>query len=378
MRSEKRDALVVSFFSQFSYLFALQAVPPLLPSLINQFGLGFTVASTLMWFVALPGFLLAILGGFLTERYGVKPLCVAGTAIVAASSALCSFSTSIDLLQISRIFLGIGGALVVVSVPSLIFQWFERSELGAAMGISGLTMPVATVLSFNSLGLLAAKYSWRAAFLLTAVINILAVVLCAVLTRERSSLSYEKVSLAPLRKVNIWILGGIWGFFNMAAVGYSTWGKTIFIGYGLPAGISDLLASMFMLGVLMMPLTGFISDRSGERKFFIIMASVSMFLIFPLFPYVEKRLLVGLALVLGLSAAFLPPALFALPEEILGAGEGGLGWGVLNTFTNLGAILGPLLVGYALDAAKTTSMAFFLLSFFALSALLMALFLKST
>jgi len=87
---------------------------------------------------------------------------------------------------------------------------------------------------------------------------------------------------------------------------------------------------------------------------------------------------VGLALALGLFAAFLPPALFALPEEILGVAEGGLGWGVLNTFTNLGAILGPLLVGYVLDVAKTTSMAFFLLSFFALSALLMAFFLKST
>jgi MFS family permease len=247
------------------------------------------------------------------------------------------------------------------------------------MGVSGLTMPVATVLSFNGLGLIAARYGWRIAFLLTTVVNILAVVLCALLTKEKTSLSYEKVSVAPLRKVNIWILGGIWGFFNMAAVGYSTWGNTIFIGYGLSAWISDLLASMFMLGILTMPLTGFISDKSGgRRRFFIILASVSMFLIFPFFPYIEREFLVGLALVLGLSAAFLPPALFALPEEILGAGEWGLGWGVLNTFTNLGAILGPLLVGYVLDVAKTTSMCFFLLSFFALSALLLALLLKST
>ena len=106
MRSGKRDALLVSFFSQFSYLFALQAVPPLLPTLIKEFGLGFTSASSLMWLVALPGLLLAIIGGLLTEKYGVKALSIAGTAVMTTSSAFCSFSTSIAFLQICRFFLG--------------------------------------------------------------------------------------------------------------------------------------------------------------------------------------------------------------------------------------------------------------------------------
>ncbi len=379
MRSGKRDALLVSFFSQFSYLFAMQAVPPLLPTLIKEFGLGFTSASSLMWVVALPGLLLAIIGGLLTEKYGVKALSIAGTAVMTTSSAFCSLSTSIAFLQICRLFLGVGGALVVVSAPGLILQWFEKSELGVAMGIFGLTMPVATVLSFNTLAVLANGYGWRSVFLLPLVVNILALSLCILLAKERSTISYEKVSLAPLRNVNIWILGVIWGLFNMAVVGYSTWGKTIFTGYGLAGGIPDLLASMLMLGALTTPLTGFLSDRlGGRRRFFIILASAAMFLMFPLFPYVEASFLLVVGLVLGLLVALLPPALFALPEEILGPGKGVLGWGVLSAFMNLGFLLGPLSGGYVLDATKGTSTVFFLLSLFALFSLLLALLLKSS
>jgi len=263
MPSEKWDALFVSFFAQFSFLFALQSVPPLLPTLIKEFGLRYAAASSLMWLVALPGVLLAMLGGSLTEKYGVKPLAIIGTAVMTVSSALCFFSTTVAFLQIGRLFLGVGGAMVVVSVPVLIIQWFEKAELGTAMGIFGLTMPVAVVASFNTQAILANDYGWRTAFLVAGIVNALSLGFCVLIT-ERRTTSSGKDSLASLRNFNIWILGGVWMLFNMAVVGYSTWGKTIFMGYGLPPGTSDLLASTLMLGTLATPMTGLISDRPSS------------------------------------------------------------------------------------------------------------------
>ena len=102
-----------------------------------------------------------------------------------------------------------------------------------------------------------------------------------------------------------------------------------------------------------------------------------MIFMFPLFPYVGVSALTCLALILGLLAAFLPPAVFALPEEILGSGNEGLGWGVLNTFQNLAIILGPLLAGYALDVGRSSSPIFFLLALFSLLSLIFAILLKS-
>jgi len=377
MPLEKWNALFVSFFAQFSFLFALQSVPPLLPTLIKEFGLRYTAASSLMWLVALPGVLLAMLGGSLTEKYGVKPLAIIGSAIMTLSSALCFFSASVASLQIGRLFLGVGGAMVVVSVPVLILQWFEKAELGTAMGVFGLTMPVAVVASFNTQAIIANDYGWRTAFLVATVVNALSLGFC-VLATERRTASNGKNSLTSLRSLNIWMLGGVWMLFNMAAVGYSTWGKTIFTGYGLPAGTADLLASTLMLGTLATPLTGLISDRvGGRRRPFIILASLAMFLLFPAFAFVHARFLILVGLTLGLLIAFLPPSVFALPEEILGEGKGAIGWGVLSAFMNLGFILGPLSLGYVLDSSSGTSMVFFSLSLFGLAALILAILLKS-
>lgn len=377
MPREKWNALFVSFFAQFSFLFALQSVPPLLPTLIKEFGLRYAAASSLMWLVALPGVLLAMLGGSLTEKYGVKPLAITGTAIMTASSALCYLSTSVAFLQFGRLILGVGGAMVVVSVPVLILQWFEKAELGTAMGVFGLTMPVAVVVSFNTQAILANDYGWRTAFLVASVVNAISLAFCMIVT-ERRTTSNVKNSLASLRNVNIWILGAVWALFNMAAVGYSIWAKTIFTSYGLPAWMPDFLASTLMLGTLATPLTGLISDRvGGRRRPFIILTSLAMSLLFPAFAYVHADFLVVLGLALGLLVAFLPPSVFALPEEILGKGKGAVGWGVLSAAMNLGFILGPLSLGYVLDSSSGTSMVFFSLSLFAFAALILAILLKS-
>ena len=60
-------ALLVSFLTRFSFIFSLQAIPPILPILIEEFSLTFTMASTLVWLVAVPGILISIIGGLLVN-----------------------------------------------------------------------------------------------------------------------------------------------------------------------------------------------------------------------------------------------------------------------------------------------------------------------
>jgi predicted MFS family arabinose efflux permease len=268
--------------------------------------------------------------------------------------------------------------MVLVSAPILICQWFEESQLGGAMGVYGLNMPVGTIAAFNILGFVSQEFGWRVSLLLTTAVNASALLCCLLFLKEKRTVSIQpggKFS-SPLRNVGIWVLGLIWCFFNMAQIGYSTWGKTIFMTYGLSSGSSDLVASLLIAGSLATPLTGFISDKwSGNRRYFIIIAAVSMTLAFPLFPYVDAAAIAYLALILGLLAASLPPAVFALPQEILGSGNEGVGWGVLNTFQNLAIILGPLSAGYALDVLKTKSPIFFLFAFFSLISLILAILL---
>ena len=368
-------ALLVGFLTRFSFIFSLQAIPPLLPMLIEEFKMSFTLASSLIWLVAIPGLLISILGGLLSTRYGVRSLLTIGLSLCVLSSLLSFASNTISLFQIGRFILGIGGALAVVSASTLLFQWFEKGKLGMAMGVFGLCMAAGTVAAFNGLGFIASSYGWRLSILVTAVINVLALLICVGLTKEKKSGTVvQEIKLEPLRNINIWILGLGWALFNMAALGYTSCGKTIFTRYyGLTMNYSDLLASMLMLGAFIQPLTGFISDMLGKRRVLIIISCAVAFVIFLLFPYALPSHFILLALGLGLATAFVPPAMFALSGEVLGPGKGAIGFGIMNTFLNIGIIFGPLSVGYILDTTDSSHLSFLILAIFSLSASFLAI-----
>ncbi|MCW4032447.1 MAG: MFS transporter, partial [Candidatus Bathyarchaeota archaeon] len=178
----KLRALFVGFITRFSFIFTLQAIPPLFPMIVQEFKIGFTVASSLMLLVALPGLFISILGGLLTGKYGIKKLLTIGLLICVLSSLLCFISETFLFLQFSRFLLGVGGAIAVVAASILLYQWFEKENLGMAMGFFGFCMPFGTVVAFNSLGIMALIHGWRASILITAVVNLIALVTTILLT----------------------------------------------------------------------------------------------------------------------------------------------------------------------------------------------------
>jgi MFS family permease len=369
LRTEQKNrnrALLVSFLTRFAFIFSLQAIPPILPVLIEEFSLTFTMASTLVWFVAVPGILISIIGGLLSWKYGVRTLMIAGILVCIVGSLAFSFSNSIFLMQVSRLAIGVGGALAVVSSSTLIFQWFEKSKLGFAMGIFGLCMPAATATAFNSLGFLANSYGWRFSIIITLIVYVIALLASLLLAKEKPekiAKHFSSTPLTPLKNTEIWILGLSWAFFNMAALAYTTWGKTIFIRYyDLSEGLSDLLASMLMFGAFMQPLTGLISDKMRDGKRLIFYSCFLIFLVFLAFPYLPTNYFFPTAFILGLIVSFVPPAAFTLAGRIVGSDRGALGFGVMNTFLNLAIIFGPLGVGQILDFTDNNYYIFFFMA----------------
>jgi len=83
-----------------------------------------------------------------------------------------------------------------------------------------------------------------------------------------------------------------------------------------------------------------------------------------------------LLVVLGLFTTLTPPCVFALPPELVGHENAGLGFGVLNTALNLGVVLGPLLVGLVLDKTHSEVAVFYTMVFFTALEALLAYILK--
>ena len=352
------------FLAAFTFLFSMQAAPPLIPAIIKDFNLSHTAVAGLMLFVALPAMVLSIPGGFLADRYGNKRLSIIGLGLICLGTLITAVSPSFALLQSGRAIAGVGGALILSAAPPLLFQWFSGKELGLAIGIWAINMPLATVLSFNLLGRVEIVYDWRAGFWIATVLTAVVLLIFIIFTEEKK-VARATFSLATLKTVPIWLMAFSWGSFNVAVLSLTTWGKTLFMDFkGFSPVYADFLSGLIMLLAFTTPLAGYLSGKLDRRRPLIILSTVGMTVCLALLPGIGNAPTVLLLVVLGLFSALTPPCIFALPPELVGPENAGLGFGVLNTALNLGIVLGPLLVGLVLDITHSEALVFYTMAFF--------------
>ncbi|BBF94113.1 multidrug effflux MFS transporter [Blastochloris tepida] len=105
-----------------------------------------------------------IVYGPLSDRYGRKPVLLAGLAIYVAASAACAMATSIELLIVGRFVQAIGACAPMVIGRAIVRDFYAGHRAGlelARMGaIMGFVPAVAPVLG----GALETFFGWRANF----------------------------------------------------------------------------------------------------------------------------------------------------------------------------------------------------------------------
>jgi len=369
--------LFIAVLASFSFLFSMQAVPPVLPTIIGIYNVSHARASNLMSFIALPAVFLSILGGGLINRYGIKTIGLIGLILVSGGTLLFTLSSSFLMLEIGRLIIGVGGAFIIVVAPALLAQWFSQKDLGLAMGIQGLNMPLATIISFNTLGRIEMGYGLQTPFFITLMICLIALFIFMFFAKEKYK---ERVSLSfsGLKNRQVWILGFIWTTFNMAVISFLTWGPKIFRNFwSLDPIYSDFLGSLLMIGALITPLAGYISDRLRRRRRLMVLSNLGITILFFLIPNLSAEALAPTIILLGVMAAFIPPLAFALPAEIIDLKSVGLSFGVLNTCLSIGIFAGPLIIGLIMDLAYDKMLIFFTMAIFSFASLLLSLILKA-
>jgi len=244
------------------------------------------------------------------------------------------------------------------------------------MGIWAINMPLATVLSFNLLGRVEIIYGWRISFWIATILAVVILVIFTIFVKEKIG-PRKTFSLAAFKGVRIWILACIWGSFNVAVISLTTWGKILFVDFkGFSPVKADFLAGLIMLLAFTTPLTGYLAGRLGRRRPLILLSLVGMTVCLVLLSGAGNVSTVVILIVLGLFAALTPPSIFAIPPELVGQENTGLGFGILNTAMNLGVVLGPLLVGFVLDITHNEVIVFCTMAFFAALGALLIYILK--
>jgi MFS family permease len=69
--------LCVVYLSVLAFALIFQSIPPILPLIISELHITYAQSGLLMGLFALPGLFISLLGGFLSDRYRMRPLGIA-------------------------------------------------------------------------------------------------------------------------------------------------------------------------------------------------------------------------------------------------------------------------------------------------------------
>ncbi len=377
---------ILIYIYLFMLVFAIifQGMPPVFSFLMDHLGISHAQAGALMSVFALPGILISIPGGILTDTFGAKNVGIFALIVTFIGSVIVGLASNFALLMLGRIISGIGALTIAIVAPQTLSHRFAKKDLGTAMGIFNTVMPLGTIFTLNLFNPLATSYGWRIPLLLSSVYCLLILLLFVFKypnsAKDNPTLKESNIkdSFVSVKNVGwpLWLTAIIWMMYNAAAISFLTFGSDYYVSIGYSPSYAGFLTSLLMIGALLFStLVGFLTDRFGREQHFIVFGGLALALLFWLVPRtgINPVLLGGL---IGFFAPFIPAPVFALAPRFSPTKQAGLGFGILSTCLNVGVLIGPYFVGLAYDLTKTYFLSFDLIALFALFMVITALILQ--
>lgn len=376
--------LLASIFAFIIYGFALQSVPPLLKEFQTIFGVDAATAGLLMSMVVIPGIVMALPAAVLIDRYSFRKIGFFSIFAVAVGSLIMALSSNFPVVLLARVLIGFGGGLLSVGTPSIVPQWFQHKEMGRAMAVYAVGIPIATTAAFFSAPILSQSFGWQSPFYLTSFVSMFSAIFFWLIVKDGPlKVNSKAVMLSDVRETlsnrEIWKVSLVWMFFNIVAIGFLTWAPYLFTLFKEATPVyASILSSLIMItNFFFVPLFGFASDKVGKRKPFIIAGMIFMAISLNAVAFASGFSLVICIIILGAAAGGVPSMVMAITAQTLPPKSAGMGFGVIAFWQNIGIATTAPIVGYIIGITNSLSLTFLGLSIFALIGALIALTLRS-
>lgn len=364
--SLRHDVRVISLISGahfFSHFYQL-ILPPLFPMLRAEFDVSYAALGLLTGVFFFTGAVAQPAVGFVVDRYGARPILLAGLALMAASVALFGLApgywTMIPLAVVS----GLGNAVFHPADFALINASVHNSRLGRAYSVHGLcgtlgwaAAPIAT------LGL-ATFFGWRGALVILGCCGLAATVYLASQAGTLVDHRRTETSATPppttlggdLVKLMTPAILFTFAFFvltSMALVGILTFVPTVLMKvHEAPLALTTTALSGFLLASAAGTLGGgFLVDRFKRPE---IIAGICLALFTVVFLLLTVADLPHLLIipVLAVSGALLGvtgPSRDMLVRQKTQVGSSGKVYGFVYSGLDLGAAISPPIFGWLID-----------------------------
>jgi MFS family permease len=340
-------------------------VPPVLPLLMDAFGLSVGRAGLLMSVFAVTGLILALPAGFIFQKLGyrITGLLAVGSVIVGAS--IGALSTSTVMMLISRVIEGVGTSFMAVVAPAVIAIWFVADERGTPMGIWATWVPLGSTIMFVVAPLLAGRWNWQGVWGFGSFFALVGWLLYYFFIKPApvqsagtdSSAAPGRMTardLGPvLRNRDLWLISFLFCCFNLVFTAFFTWTPTFLNTVrGTSLARASLLISIVPMSIIVsLPISGWISDRMGSRKLVCVTPMILLMALWPLVFFVREGGFLPLVITIGLVGGFVPTGVFSAGAEVVGDERlAGMAMAVIMVGQNAGMLLGPLVFGWTVEA----------------------------
>ena len=215
-----------------------------LPVIAADFG---TDTGTVSWvcvsyLLILAGLILTF--GKLSDRGHVRIIFITGFIVFTIGSVACGFSPNLTVLIASRVFQGVGAAMIAASAPMLCVKFLPMKMLGISMGVLTAASSIGFAMGPAIGGFITAFLSWHWIFFLNIPIGIFAVLFAVKIIPQDVSGDKHAFDFAGAFTLFFMMASGIFALERLPHLGFSS--PVIILAVGICV-ISLILFILFEL-----------------------------------------------------------------------------------------------------------------------------------
>ncbi|OGK93888.1 MAG: hypothetical protein A2X51_03950 [Candidatus Rokubacteria bacterium GWC2_70_24] len=360
------------------------AFAPLIPIFIAELGITYTAAGTIMTAYFWTYTAVQVPIGIMTDRLGARRVMLAFMAVLLLGVGVFALSGSYAQALVGRCLVGLGAAAVWLPGLRLINEWFPPEERGRVTGIFSSGGGIGATAALLGIPLLAEQFGWRWGYALTLVPVLVTLAAIALVIRPGPLGAAQRNRRPAAGGSAVGSVGGssalgalagvlgtpaLWTF-NLAVllsfgayIGLVTWLPAFLVrSEGLSRSAAGLVTALMTAGtIISWPVAGFLSDRLRRRKAVWLFSQGMSVPVCLAFAFVVPGSGVGGAITVAVLTGLVLGGMvtpFVMVAELFPPHLVGTASGVVNTFTFVGALVIPVLLGAVLDVSGSFPAAF--------------------
>ncbi len=344
--------------------FGMWAAILVLPKVQADFGIDRADAS-ISFTCAMIGFALGnLLLGRWVDRYGIAPILVFSSLVLALCYGLSAMAPNIWIFAALQFPIGFATASGFGPLIADVSHWFKRYR-GIAIAATASGNYISGTLWPQLLKGTIENEGWRSAFVIVAIASVVLVLPIAYMLRSRLKSAAGAVPDAPQRTIplsssrltQLLAIAGLGCCMAMAMPQVHIVAYCVDLGFGAGVG-AEMLSLMLAGGIASRLLSGMIADKIGGVKTLLIGSVLQCLALFLYIPFNGLVSLYVVSLVFGLSQGGIVPSYAMIAREYLPAAEAGQRIGIFMVSTVAGMAIGGWMSGWIYDLTGSYQAAF--------------------